>query len=146
MSLLRLLKYSILNISFTPFNNFSKHYTTMFQSILTYSLALSLGNLYVNIQIAIVHFCNGERLTLQIEETHAFAFVTLPEIESLSIQDFHKSNHLTIDDVLLHNCDLSYCSCSFAPNGVVLLLHLNLVCNLLKLQLASSDQKTMSMP
>ena len=67
MSLLfGLLKYSSPNISLTPLKKASKNWIAVHSSILMYLSTLSAGDLYANIQIFVVHLCNGERPPLPI--------------------------------------------------------------------------------
>lgn len=54
-------KYISHNISFTSLTKASKHWIPVHSVILTYSLTLSTSDLYANIWIVVVHFCNGEK-------------------------------------------------------------------------------------
>lgn len=51
-----LLEYLFQNIFFTPFFKSFKHQVRINSSIQTYSSKLSIGNIYDNIRIDVVHF------------------------------------------------------------------------------------------
>ena len=124
--LLGLLRYSSLNILFTPFTKAAEHLIVVLSPILTYSSTLSSGDLYANIQIAAVHFAkvkdpfyqmhqisfgnmdNSHSNRLQFEETTIFVFRTSVEIDSLCIYNFHRSSHSSNDHVHLHDFNLCF--------------------------------------
>ena len=61
-----LLRYSSPNTSFTPLTNLFKHSADVLSPIRTYSSIILAGDPYANIQIAAMHFYNGERSILLV--------------------------------------------------------------------------------